>query len=51
MKAKDTSCLYKASSCDTISNTASETLGRGGDEGAVDGPRPRVELHEKNAMI
>lgn len=47
MKAKDTSCLWKASSCDSISNIASETLGRGGDEGAVDGPRPRVKLHGK----
>lgn len=47
MKAKDTSCLYKASSYDSISNTASEALGRGGDVGAVDGPHPRVELHGK----
>lgn len=47
MKAKDTSCLCKASSCDSISNTASEVLAHGGDVGAVDGPRPRVELHGK----
>lgn len=47
MKAKDTSCLCKASSGDSISNTASEALGCGGDVGAVDGPRPRVKLHGK----
>lgn len=47
MKAKDASCSCAASSCDSISNTASETLGSAGDEGAVDGPRPGVELCEK----
>lgn len=41
VKARDISCLWKVTLYNSISNTASETLGSAGDEGAVDGPRPQ----------
>lgn len=41
MKARDISCLWKVSLRNSVSNTAGETLGSAGHEGAVDGPRPQ----------
>lgn len=41
MKARDISCLWTVSLCNSVSNTASETLGSAGDQEAVDGPWPQ----------